>query len=552
MPTSKKRETGSGRLLHNGRILSAGGGVEEAAAVHGGRFLAVGSSAMARRRLARTTAHWQEIDLRRRWLAPGFIDAHMHPLFGAVFQDDGVALRDPEGGFLDRAEAVAAAVRQALDAPGERRETDWLTGYGWNPTLASQPGFDRGLLDAVSPERPVFLLSLDAHFALVNSTGWRRLEPLRFPAGSGVIPLDGEGRPKGLLLETPQFIAALKVLAQMRYERIARAFECFQTQALAAGLTTIADVIVDPGVLGHYLRLYRERRLKLRLFVSPYGPMQVYETMRGQLRRAGADPDRLALGPEKYLLDGTPGNHNAAWFQAYADDASTSGYLTLDPGELQAIVARAHRSGRDLALHAAGDLSVHIALDAIEQAAPRTAPTARIRIEHFDNLNAADRQRLPRLARQGLFASIQPTHFAEVYCRAIRRAIGPERMRSEYPLASLVRAGIPVALNSDWPAAMTFKPLEILEAALGHGRERLNPRQAFDAYTRQSAGALHRETVLGEIAAGRHADAVLLSGNPLRGQPGRLQVLGVMIAGEPLLGDWGQPRNGGRLPAKND
>ncbi len=535
MPASS-REPETSLLLHNGRVLLRGGAAAEAVAIHRGRFLAVGSVAALRRRLARAASNWQEFDLRRRWLVPGFVDAHMHPLFGAVFQEAGIALRDRAGNFLDRAATVAAAVRRACAA--ERGESDWLTGYGWSPALAQAPEFNRRLLDRVCPERPVFLLSLDAHFALVNTRGWRRLAPLPFPAGSGQVVRDSRGEPTGLLLETPQFIAALKVLGQMRYERIARAFEAFQEQALAAGLTAIADVIADLGVLRHYLRLYRQRRLKLRLFASPYGPLQTEAAMRRLLRRAGADANRLGLGPEKYLLDGTPGNHNAAWFQAYADDPSTSGFLTLSPDELQAVVARARRAGRDLALHAAGDLSVHLALDAIEYApGPRRS---RIRIEHFDNLNPGDRARLPRLARQGLMASIQPTHFAEVYCRVIRQVIGAERMRMEYPLASLWRAGIPVALNSDWPAAMTFKPLEIMQAALDHGRERLSPRQALDAYTRLGAYALRRESILGEIAPGYQADAVLLSGNPLGRRPVRLQVLGAMIAGTPQFGPWRQ------------
>ena len=534
-------------LFFNGKLLLRGGSTADAAAVHAGRFLAIGSESSVRRRLARAgfspQRGWRQIDLRGRWLIPGLIDAHMHPLFGAVFQEAGLALRDESGAFLNRPQAVAAVVRAAAAqrrtaAPDAREAAAWLAGYGWNPALARDPQFNSGLLDAVCPARPVFLLSLDAHFALVNSAGWRRLQPLKFPAGSGVIPLDAAGRPRGLLLETPQFVASLKVLAQMRPERVARAFEAFQQDALAAGLTAIADVIADPGVLRQYLRLYRQGRLKLRLFASPYGPMRVYEPMRRLLRLHKADPDRLGLGPEKYLLDGTPGNHNAAWFQAYADDPATSGYLTIDPAELEARVARAHRARRDLALHAAGDLSVHIALDAIERGWRAGKPAARIRIEHFDNINAADRRRLPQLARRGLVASIQPTHFAEVYCRIIRQVIGRERMRREYPLRSLLRAGIPVALNSDWPAAMTFKPLEVIAAALRHGRERLSPRQALDAYTRASAYALRRETSLGELAEGFHADAVLLSGNPLGQSPGRLRVLATMIAGELQYGEW--------------
>ncbi len=508
----------------------------QAVAVHEGRIVAAGPEARVRRGLRALELACETVDLAGGYLIPGFMDAHMHPLFGAVFQDDGLKLVDAGGMFLNDPGAVAEAVARAQFQPAGKN--DWLVGYGWNPELAQNGEFNRALLDAVAPHWPVYLLSLDAHFALVNSAGWKRLQPLRYPAGSGEVPLDTRGQPRGLLLETPQFIASLQVLAQMPYERVARAFERFQQAALKAGLTTIADIITDPGVLGIYQRLLGENRLRLRLFASPYGPLDCHAAMAEQLRAADLDATRLALGPEKYLLDGTPGNHNAAWFQVYADNPSTSGYLTLSPDALTAAVERAHREKRDLALHAAGDLSVHYALDAIEFGALRhwgqhgDGPLpARIRIEHFDNVTAVDRGRLSGLARLGLLASVQPTHFHKVYLRVIEKVLGPERMKNEYPLATLARAGIPVALNSDWPAAMTFAPLEIMAAALAHGAESLDAAGALAGYHHWSALALRAEAWLGRIAPGCAADFVLLNGDPLKQPPEQLHIQKLWING---------------------
>ncbi len=541
MPKTTSTSPPKARIFRGGQILQSGFHAApawtQAAAVHEGRVLAVGEEARLRRGLRTMEMEFETVDLAGGYLIPGFIDAHMHPLFGAVFQEDGLRLVDAEGRFLNDPRAVAAAVAGArFQASGK---DDWLVGYGWNPDLAQNPEFNRALLDAVFPHGPVYLLSLDAHFALVNSAGWKKLQPLEYPAGSGEVPRDAKGQPRGLLLETPQFIASLKVLAQMPYERVARAFERFQKAALAAGLTTIADIITDPGVLGIYQRLLREGRLRLRLFASPYGPLDCHAAMAEQLRAADQDATRLGLGPEKYLLDGTPGNHNAAWFQVYADHPSTSGYLTLSPDALTAAVERAHREKRDLALHAAGDLSVHYALDAIEFGALRhwgqqgDGPLpARIRIEHFDNVTAVDRERLRGLARLGLVASVQPTHFHKVYLRVIEKVLGPERMKNEYPLATLARAGIPVALNSDWPAAMTFAPLEVMAAALAHGEERLDAAGALAGYHHLSALALRAEAWLGRIAPSCAADFVLVDGDPLERPPEQLQIQKLWINGE--------------------
>ncbi len=485
---------------------------------------------------ARPGAHPVSKDLHGAYVIPGFIDGHMHPLFGAIFQQRGLALTDKQGNFLASATAVRDAVQRYLQAhPGGPAE--WVTGYGWDPALATNPAFNRRLLDAVSGSRPVYLLSLDAHFALVNSAGLKRLGEIAFPAGSGVVPRDRSGRRTGLLLETPQFVATLRVLSEIPFAEKARAFERFQSQALEDGITSLCDLISDLPELRFYNRLLRQDRLKLRVYVSPYGPLHERRAMATYLRTRKVDSKWLALGPTKYLLDGTPGNHNAAWFQVYRDDPSTSGFLTLSPDHLDRIVADARRRGFDLALHAAGDLSVHEALDAIAQPSPAGSdPDVRLRVEHFDNVTREDRERLHVLVKRGLVASVQPTHFAAVYERRILEVIGPRRMRREYPLQTFIRAGVPLALNSDWPAALTFSPLLNLDAAEHHGAESLSPVEALNAATAGDAYALHSERWQGSLRPGYVADAVILSANPLQVRPRNLRVLATIVGGRVIAG----------------
>lgn len=529
-----------GLLLTGARIWQGPGrDWASAAAIRDGRFLAVGTAAEARAALGNGAIFHD--GLAGGFLIPGVFDAHMHPLFGAVFQEAGLALRDAGGGFLRDPAAVAAAVGAAT-ASGAQPVGDWLVGYGWDPALAVAPGFNRQLLDQAAPGRAVYLLSLDAHFALVSTPGLERLGTIAYPPDSGMIPVAGDGRPVGLLLETPQFIASLRVLEQMPHERKAQAFLAFQAQALAAGITGVTEIVADRAALGFYLRLHQEGRLRLRLQVSPYGPLcqlgPEREAMRALLAAAPEAAGWVGLGPVKFLLDGTPGNHNAAWFQPYADAASTAGMLTIAPDAMAAEVEKAVAAGYDLALHAAGDLSVHVALDAIAAAGPPArrredagaeGRRVRLRIEHFDNCIAGDLARLPGLAERGLVASVQPTHFHPVYVAAIQRVLGPERMRREYPLASLLRAGIPLALNSDWPAAMSFSPMDNLRAAVDHGTESLSPGEALAALTEGNAYAARLERELGTIAPGYRADAVLLDGDPLG--PRTPHVVATMIDG---------------------
>ena len=473
------------------------------------------------------------MDIKGRTLIPGFIDGHMHPLWGAVYQESGIPLINAEGAFLDRTEDVAGAVRQWIATHPD--SNDWVVGYGWNPSLSKDAAFDRHLLDRAAGRRPVYLLSLDAHFALVNSAGLERLGAIHFPPDSGLIP-EVTGGPRGLLLETPQFIATMRVVGHIDYTWKAVAFESFQRRALACGITTINDVVTDMDALAFYARLLREERLHLRMLCSPYGPLGVREKMQAWLEENRIPAHRLALGPVKYLLDGTPGNHNAAWFQPYTDDPSTSGFLTIAPDALTEVVRGAERNGYDLALHAAGDLSVHASLDAIEFGTDEGQPHRRHRVEHFDNMTGNDRRRLPRLSGRGLVASVQPTHFAEVYLATIRRVIGEERLQREYPLKVFLQTGVPLAINTDWPAALTFSPLENMQLAEEHGEESLTPQEALLAATAGNAYAVRRERELGAIAEGYCADAVLLDGDPTQPHPERLKVLATWVEGKLLSG----------------
>jgi len=519
-------------LYVGGHVLAADGAWRQAMAVRDGTIVALGSEPQVRRALQGT---YQTRSLGGHYLIPGFIDAHIHPMFGAIFQESGIRLSDEAGHFLDDPRAVAAAVRHYIATTALNPDA-WVVGYGWSPGLAEAPAFDRQLLDSVSGGHPVYLLSLDAHLALVNTAGLSRLGPISYPPGSGAIPLGADQKPRGLLLETPQFIASLRVISQIPFAFRARAFENFQVRALQDGLTTIGDILSDRDGLAFYLRPAREHRLLLRVAVSPYGPLRQRREMQHLLE--GSPLLRVMLGPDKYLLDGTPGNHNAAWFQPYSDRplalGGTSGMLTLSPDALATIVRTAVRNHTPLALHAAGDLSVHEALDAVALA-PANG-TLRMRIEHFDNLTAEDQKRLEVLARHGLVASIQPTHFAPVYATALPGLLGADRMHREYPLARILHAGVPVALNSDWPAALTFDPLQNLQAAEEHGAESLTPREALRAATYGDAYALGREASLGSLAVGHRADFVLLDGDPTQLHPERLHVLATFINGQQVAG----------------
>jgi predicted amidohydrolase YtcJ len=155
----------------------------EALAVRGDRIVAVGTTALVRTTLG---AKAEVVDLRGRFVAPGFNDAHLHFL---------VQERAELDGATSEAE-ISARLRAWANA---HPESPWILGGGWGYGAFGPRGPHRQLLDAVVPDRPVFLTDRDTHSVLVNSKALALAGITRAtgdPVG-GVVVKDAAGEPTG-------------------------------------------------------------------------------------------------------------------------------------------------------------------------------------------------------------------------------------------------------------------------------------------------------------------------------------------------------------------
>jgi len=158
---------------------------------------ACGSAASASRRSARTWARWgppSPVDLDGGTLLPGFIDAHAHPVFaGHQLRRCDLVSAHTQAGYLD------IIARYASDHPDE----EWITGGGWE--MAAFPGGipAKGPLDAVVPDRPVYLPNRDGHGASVNSRALllAGIDARTPDPPDGRIERDADGEPAGMLQE---------------------------------------------------------------------------------------------------------------------------------------------------------------------------------------------------------------------------------------------------------------------------------------------------------------------------------------------------------------
>ena len=125
-------------------------------AVERGRIVAVGSDV----RSAHIGPVTDVVDLGGRLLVPGFQDAHCHPVTSGL-ELLGLAML----GIETRSESLDAIAAYVASQP----DKEWILGGGWS--MGAFPGGTplREDLDAIVPDRPVFLTNRDGHGAWVNS-----------------------------------------------------------------------------------------------------------------------------------------------------------------------------------------------------------------------------------------------------------------------------------------------------------------------------------------------------------------------------------------------
>lgn len=314
-----------------------------------------------------------------------------------------------------------------------------------------------------------------------------------------------------------------------------------QDLALSFGITTAAEMVVEPGDVERYVDAAArgEVRVRTRLFLAynglcgdVYGPWyEAYSPfveiaprlsiagVKMFVERSSCEPQRPAISFSDALRS-LLSPAGAFWY------GSDRPLFTAD--ELAAVIERAARSGFPVALHAIGDAAVETALRALQDAG-REEQMLRPLVLH----NLLVRDELLRLYSEvGATPVVEPVNacFVDAYDDMLPPTFAGIVRRWGDLAASTAR----MAAGSDWPwgDAGSLSPLFRLanlvspqNASPGYAswepcaalsdRQTLSVEQALRTMTADAAWALHLENEIGTLEPGKEADLVILSGNPL-------------------------------------
>jgi predicted amidohydrolase YtcJ len=498
------------------------------AAVAAGRVVAVVPEADLDMYLVPGT---EVVDLAGGLLLPGFQDAHAHPVQAGVER-----LRCDLTTGTTRQEYLELVRRYAHVNP----DRPWLLGGGWAMPVFGTAGPHAADLDAVVPDRPVFLANRDHHGAWVNTAALRisGIDRSTPDPPDGRIERDATGKPTGTLHEGAMALLERHVPPTTETEQD-RALVVAQEYLHSLGVTAWQDAILgaysgnaDPS--STYLRAARRGVLTARVrgalwWERDAGLEQVDDLLD---RRAAYTHGRFNAGTVKVMQDGIVENWTAGMSRPYldghGDSTDNAGLSFVEPEVLRRAVTRLDREGFQVHVHAIGDRAVTETLDAFAAARSANGRSAnRHHVAHLQVVAPADRRRFADLDVTANMQALWAVN-DDAMTELTLPYLDEELAGWQYPFGSIAKAGGRLAAGSDWPVS-TPDPLQAIHVAVNRTstdspapplllEEALSMEQAFAAYTRGSAFVNHLDDT-GVLAPGMRADLAVLDRDPFAEDP---------------------------------
>ncbi len=462
------------------------------------------------------------IDAGGQRVIPGLVDCHTHIVSG------GLALKKLQ---LRDAGSKEDFIRRVKESAAKLKPGEWVLGRGWSvESWATPVEPTKEWIDAATGGRPALLTRMDGHQALANSkaltmAGITRDTP--DPSGGVIVRDPKTGEPTGILKDAAGGLVGRLIPESSNMQKLT-ALQDAKALFNRHGVTMIHDMS-GPGdgevfITARTMPTLAPVKEQLRIYsfcqTSKWSSNACFEPpqdgkplLEDWVRPAGF----------KGYMDGSLGSRTAYMRRPFLDNPAyekdARGLLVefatrKAPDDMLSQFRRAAQNSLQPAVHAIGDESNHLLLNAYETVL-KEFPKARPRIEHAQHLLAED---IPRFGLLGVIASMQPYHKADDGRYAEKR-IGYERCKTSYAFKSLLDSGAAVCFGSDWPVVSNNPFLGIHAAVTGKTldgkifvpEQNITVEQALRCYTTSAAYACFMEDRLGMIKPGYLADIVILN-----------------------------------------
>ncbi len=505
-------------ILHNGNIVTVNTKEPraQAIAISRGRILGIGKDADI---LNLASSGTKKIDLGRKTVLPGFIDAHSHPAFAGLMH---LRMVDCD---LRSISAIQAALRERAT---KTTAGEWVLGFKYDDTKTTDGRpLTVGDLDAAVPDHPVQIEHRGGHTVYCNSLAFQKAgidSKTPDPPGGKIDHDPATGKLTGRAAESARELFNKVIPQNFTRDDHREGVKLISKMLARTGITSAHEAQGTPTDLLAYQDARESGDLLFRAYC--FINYRYIDSMIAAGVRTGLGDEWVRVGAMKLVCDGSISERTARLSAPYEGRPNDYGILVMTEEELYTHGRKAHLAGWQIGTHANGDVGIDTTLrvyERLQRESPRRDP--RFRLEHCTVVNES------LVARIKALGAI-PTPFSTyVYYHGEKmRYYGEDRLNYMFALRSFLDAGIRATQASDYPPG-EFIPMMALQSEVTRTdtkgnvwgpKQKITVEEAIRVGTINGAYASYEENLKGSLEVGKVADLVMLGRDPLKEDPSTL------------------------------
>jgi hypothetical protein len=480
-----------------------------------------------------------KVNLNGKTLLPGFIDGHGHYINSLSVANQCKLYAPPSGPGSDVPSIIAELQKFVAEKGIAKGEI--IKAYGYDDTVMPDGRLlNRDDLDAAFPDNPVRVDHVSMHGGVLNSLAMEYYgisAETETPPGGVIVRKPGTNEPYGLIMETA-FLPIFGKSEPMSPEEEIKATKAGQMLYAEEGITTahegathladlktikaaseagvnIIDIVAYPFIT----------ELDDILEVSPRSEWLTYN-------------NNFKIGGVKITVDGSPQGRTAAFTDPYltggpGGEQDWFGELTFPQEMCNEMVKKVYQMDVPLILHCNGDAAIDTFLEAYEYARDGDfSKDWNVTTIHSQFMR---KDHIPKFVEYKVRPSFYTLHTYYFYEAHLENR-GFEQAQYISPMRDAMDAGLRPTNHTDFVVAPLDQMFMLYSAVnrISRGGAKVGPDQRVSPYeglltmTRYAAEQYNEQNSKGTLEAGKRADLVILSDNPLTVEPTQIKDIQVL------------------------